>query len=324
MKPIKPFASSGVLPHVLGLLITVISCSQVACANGILRPGDSVWEVSTRHLGPCPSLDAPLRVSALVGCAFQPSDLPSLLSDPVAQTAPRTIIYVHGNWMEWGNARDRGLMLYRLLVKRSPEPVRLILFTWPSERTDWPTRDVREKADLADAHAFYLADFINHFPVERPLSLMGFSFGGAMACGALHLLAGGTLQGRAIPLNAIPHTHIHVGLTAPAFERSQLGPHGKYSMALTHIERLVNLYNSSDPVLRRFRFMDRSNPVAAGFSGIDARATQPLDTHPRIVQFDCSPGTGRTHFEVEYYNDCACFRISLDNALGVSRLTTID
>ena len=57
-----------------------------------------------------------------------------------------------------------------------------------------------------------------------------------------------------------------MGPTARAFDSSALAPGGKFSEAMKSIDHLVNLYNSRDPILRRFRFFDRQNePVAAGF-----------------------------------------------------------
>lgn len=281
-----------------------------------LRPGDSVWEISTRSLRGCPSVDAPVRVSQFVDCRFQSSTLDAFRADPIAATAQRTIIYVHGNWMEYGNARERGLAMYNLLRAQTTEPLRFVMFSWPSQRQGRIAPDVREKAALAHIESFYLADLLKHLPQDRPLSLIGFSFGGAVIGGALQLLAGGSLDGRALPEPQASFPSIRVSLTAPAFDRRQISPCGKYSLALTHVERLVNLYNSQDPVLRRFRFINQDAPIAAGFLGLDASVTGPLEGDPRIVQYDCSRATGRTHFELDYYKDCAAFKYSIQNVLG--------
>ncbi len=315
MKTHSRKVSTPLLLNAVGLLLALFAVAHDASADETLRPGDRIWEVSTRHLSACPSVDAPLQVSSFVENCFQPSSLETLLTDPVALNAPRTIIYVHGNWMEWDNARDRGLIMYRALASRSCEPINLILFSWPSQRTQRRIRDVLEKADLADAHAYYFADFIQHLPASQPLSVMSFSFGGALTCGALHLVSGGTLQGRSLPTNPV-HANIRLSLTAPAFGKSELGTCGKYSHALTQVERLVNLYNSNDPVLQRFRFVDNRKSPAAGFSGIDYGMNERLQGHPRIVQYDCKKGTGRSHYEVEYICNCTYFQHSIDNALG--------
>ncbi len=281
-----------------------------------VREGDSVWEVSSRHLSGTCQLGVPLRISKVIGCSFQSSSLEEFIADPVSLNAPQTIVYVHGNWMEWSGARDRGLYVYQMLTAQTDQPIRLILFSWPSERDGRIAPDVREKASLAHVESYYLADFLKHVPSDRTIGMMGFSFGGAVICGALQLLGGGSLDGRALSQPIAAHRDVRVSLVAPAFDRNQLNQGGKYELALGQIERLVNLYNSVDPVLKRFRFIDRGSPEAAGFLGINARSGMRLSTHPNVEQFDCSRAAGRTHSEVDYYRNCPSFKTSLQNALG--------
>ncbi len=301
-----------------GLL--VVAFAFPTCASSFaafpVRPGDSVWEVSSRHLSGSCQIGMPLRISKVVGCCFQPSSLEEFIADPTALTAPQTVIYVHGNWMEWGNARERGLYVYQLLAAQTCEPIRLILFSWPSEREGRIGPDVREKASLAHVESFYLAEFLKHLPNDRPLGMLGFSFGGAVISGTLQLLAGGSLDCRVLPQPMAEHGNVRVSLVAPAFDRNQFGNGGKYQLALTQIDKLINLYNSSDPVLKRFRFIDRGEPVAAGFLGINPRANSALANDPKIIQFDCTRAAGRTHSEVEYYRHCPHFKKSLQNVLA--------
>jgi hypothetical protein len=91
---------------------------------------------------------------------------------------------------------------------------------------------------------------------------------------------------------------------------------GHYDRALDGIDKLVNLYNSRDPILRKFRFSDRNTaPVAAGFAGLSVtRATSPLNANDKLIQYDCST-VGRSHWEKEYFK-CPCFGASLDNLFG--------
>jgi hypothetical protein len=314
MSPRQLASSRAKLTLICIALLTVVDCSA-SCAQQ-LRPGDSVWEVSSRGLCGCPTIDAPFSVSQWLDCRFQSSSLEALQADPTALSAPRTIIYVHGNWMESCNARERGLAVYKRLCDQSAEPIRLINFSWPSQRQGRLAQDVREKAALAHIESYYLADFLKFMPQDRPLSMMGFSFGGAVICGTLQLLAGGQLDGRILPEPRATFPNIRISLIAPAFDRRQIGPNGKYSLALTNVDRLVNLYNSQDPVLKRFRFINSDAPVAAGFLGLDASVTQPLDGDPKIVQYDCSRAAGRTHFELDYYKECAAFKHSVNNVFG--------
>jgi hypothetical protein len=298
----------------LPLTLAWLTSSPVVAQQ--LREGDSVWEASTRGLGECPAPGAPLKISRLIGCKFYASSLEAFLADPVAVTAPRTIVYVHGNWMEYDNARERGLTLYRMLCQQTSDPIRMILFSWPSEREGRVAPDVREKAALTQIESYFLADFLKNAPQDKPLGLLGFSFGGAVISGTLQLFAGGSLDGRTLPEPRPCFPSTRVSLTAPAFDRAQFSSTGKFALALNNVERLVNLYNSQDPVLKRFRFLDRGAPVAAGFLGIELRSGGPLNSDPRIVQYDCSRAAGRTHSELDYYKECSAFKHSLQNILG--------
>jgi hypothetical protein len=160
---------------------------------------------------------------------------------------------------------------------------------------------------------------------DRPLSLMGFSLGSRVVTGALHLSEGGTLLGQRLPPTAsssIEPTY-RVTLVAPAIDRAWLQPHQRHGLAMNHVVQLINLYNSNDPVLKRFRFIDASSrPVAAGFAGFvglpvnrDLRLSGPLTGQERIKQFDCSKSLGNTHDERSYFNKCPCVIVAIDNLL---------
>ena len=130
--------------------------------------------------------------------------------------------------------------------------------------------------------------------------------------------AGGAIPGYAA--NPYPKTDIalnyRLGLVAPALDRNWIERNGRHQLALSHVESMINLYNSRDPILRRFRFIDRlSRPIAAGFAGFtgiaalaDPRATAPLSSQQRIQQFDCGSVIGTTHSEKSYYGECPYFR----------------
>lgn len=304
-----------VMPRFLAVVLLFITAQETS-AGFPVRDGDSVWEVSSRHLSGACQIGIPLRISKVVNCSFQPSSLEEFIADPVALNAPQTVIYVHGNWMEWQNARERGMYVYQLLSSQTARPIRLILFSWPSEREGRIAPDVREKAALANVESYYLADFLKHVPNDQPIGMMGFSFGGAVICGALHMLGGGSLDCRSLPQPIVAHQNVRVSMVAPAFDRDLLVPGGKYELALDQIDRLVNLYNSSDPVLKRFRFIDRGSHEAAGFLGINSRGGNRLLTAQNVVQYDCSRAAGRTHYEVDYYRNCPAFKNALQNVLA--------
>ena len=319
-------------PRLLRYLLFILSVllaaapGQVVLANGsvCLREGDELWEVSSRCL---PDLEKCTTINTVnfqvaryqAGC-WQPSEEPELMASFNAAPVMRTIIYAHGNWMTAENTRGRGSYVYQRVAQRASEPVRFIIYSWPSQRDGRPIRDVYEKADRSNTDTFYFAHFLSRIPMESPLGILAFSFGGRVVCGGLHMANGGQLEGRMAP--AWPGARVvRVSMLAPAFDRTWLAVNQPYGLAMNSIESLVNIYNSQDPVLRRFRFINRvdrlTTPVAAGFLGLsDPRATMPLQSDQRIRQFDCGPDVGSSHDEMNYYQNCCAYNVALDNVLG--------
>ncbi len=299
--------------------VVLFSDSNSAKADGPVRACDSVWEVSSRGLSECPRTDEcpELTVTRQLDCLWRTASMSDLLVDVGTEPPARTVIYVHGNWMCQPEARSRALTVYRTLCARKCEPVRFIAFSWPSEREDHFARDVIGKKNRLDADAYYLATLLQQLPPDEPMGLVGFSFGGPVICGALHLAGGGTLAGRQVCAPTSPEHCVRVSLMAPAFDRTALTHCGRYRQALVKVDQMVNLYNSSDPILRRFRFFDRStSPVAAGFAGIlEPRSSEPLHPNPKILQFDCRGSIGRTHAELAYLK-CRAYYRAIENVLG--------
>jgi hypothetical protein len=315
----------------LGLLVlfwplVAFPGQRSALGNGpvCLRPGDELWEVSSRclpDLEPCTTLNVVnFRVAQFDGGSWQASDEGQLQASLTASPFLRTVIYAHGNWMTAENTRGRGGYIYQRVAARADEPVRFIIYSWPSQRDGRPIRDVYEKADRSNTDTYYFAHLLGRIPAETPLGLYGFSFGGRVVGGGLHLASGGQLEGRTAPVwNG--SRQVRVSFLAPAFDRTWLAANRPYGNALLNVDALVNIYNSQDPVLRRFRFITRvdriTSPIAAGFTGLaDPRATLPLQSDSRIVQFDCGREVGSSHDEMNYYQHCCAFNAAIDNVLG--------
>ncbi len=303
----------------IGLLIAVPTL-----ANETPRPreGDEVWLVSSRclpDLEKCSTLSAvKFNVSRFqCGTGWSAVDESELTASFTSMPDMRTVIYAHGNWMTYENALGRGGYVYNRLSQRASESIRFIIYSWPSQRDGRPIRDVYEKADRSNTDTYYFAHLLSRVPESSPLGLLGFSFGGRVVGGGLHLVAGGTLEGRTVSAWNRPR-NVDVSFVAPAFDRTWLAAGREYGMAMQSVEALVNIYNSRDPVLRRFRFIDRvTTPIAAGFSGLaDPRATQPLQADARIAQYDCGDAVGNSHDEMNYYHKCCAYNTALDNVLG--------
>jgi hypothetical protein len=288
--------------------------------------GGDVWELSTRHLPDrpaCIQVEQPgFQVFRYAGCRWTADTIESALD--VGDRLP--ILYVHGNFMERGNTRQRVLILDQYMKQRATRPYRLYVLSWPSQKEPHPLRDVFDNAAAAECQALYLAWLLEKLGDQPQVGVLGFSFGSRSVTGALHLVSGGSIRGlhhEGVVGPEEMQSLYRVGLVAPAVDRNWLSAGGKHREAMSRVVGLTNLYNSSDPVLRRYRFLDRvTRPMAAGFLGfvgVEGRSSlslsEPLVGHPRIRQYDCSGCVGNTHDERTYYRQCPYFKEVLDTVL---------
>lgn len=291
---------------------------------------DSLWEICTRGLPDCPPhLSSNTATQPLSGLAiheisagrWSPQTLDDLRAHVASRPDQRLIFYVHGNWMPVDDARNRGLAVYRRLSQfRSGQSICFVAFSWPSERREGFARDVIGKKTRLDSDAYYLAQVIDSLQLQQSVGFIGYSFGAAVVCGAQHLLAGGQLCGYQLPERTGGKHPMELSMIAPAFDRQELTRNGRYHLAVQQLDQVVNLYNSMDPILKRFRFFDRDHsPIAAGFAGLlEPRSTAPLSPNLRIQQYDCRC-IGRTHAELDYLQ-CSHIRQAFENALGTQYL----
>lgn len=299
------------------LLLTPVATCQGGSCN---RPGDSVWELSTRCLPDCPQpgMEYSPELCQLEGGLWSLRTIESIRQLVAPPDGQRLVVYVHGNRMPRQEARDRAQIVYQHLVSSANcEPICFVALSWPSEQTERLSQDVDRKKRRLNADAYYLASFIRALEVQRPIGYLGYSFGCAIVCGAHHMLSGGALHGYQLVGSPAVQYLDRMSLIAPAFDRQGLTPMGQYSQGLEGVEKMVNLYNSVDPILRRFRFFDRStSPTAAGYAGIlDPRSISPLSADHKIVQYDCR-SIGRTHAELDYLT-CPCVFWAFRNVAGL-------
>lgn len=277
-----------------------------------------IFEISTRHLPDqfrCISFEQPnVEVNRWTGCRWERSHVDDAL--PYDGPPLLTIIYVHGNFMERCNALERVRIVDAYLKQYADQPYRLVMLSWPSQPERKPLRDVKSNAEGAENQSLFFAWMLQRLRNQPQVGILGFSFGARAVTGGLHLDAGGCIPGYMATPNPDTHASLkyRVGLVAPAIDRNWIESTGRHGMAMMHVESLINLYNSRDPILRRFRLLDRFvRPVAAGFAGFESVA-DPIASSPlagagqgsRIRQYDCG-SIGTTHSERSYYGECPYF-----------------
>ena len=261
-----------------------------------------MWLVSTRHLG-CPAWDKSNELDLHIehyggkGIGWIEKSLDDFLgsSDP----AQPTMFYVHGNQVGWNDAIERARNLRDAALGCSHiKPVRIVVWIWPTDKQTGFVRDSRIKAARTNGEAHYLAWLLAQLDPNTRLSIASYSLGARVATGALHLLGGGELAGQTLPLatSFAPHT-IRVALLAAALHNNWLQSGGCHERALSQMDRLLIQYNSCDPALKRYRFIEKHGRAAAlGFTGM--YVDDSLDLW--IKQRDVCCIVGKSHAEFRY------------------------
>jgi len=162
-----------------------------------------------------------------------------------------TVFFVHGHSVNMHWAMEGGWQIYRGIVQAcpaAPPPIRFVIWKWPSEGGGRPIPDAREKAVIADQQSYKLGWFMGHIPAQTPLSFVGFSFGPRVIGGALHLSAGGVLDGHKLET---PYAGRSRNVFwAAALNHHWLAPGHRNGSAIHSVDALLNLYNCCDPIMR--------------------------------------------------------------------------
>jgi hypothetical protein len=270
------------------------------------RTQDSLWLVSTRHLG-CSSQYNPDKLNFQVMRydwteGWLDSELKAFLDtgDPNSVTA----IYVHGNRVDRGQAIQRGMLAYRSLVRgvEDPQPIRFVVWSWPSTKICCPLRDVRSKAVRSDYDSYYVGVFLSRLDPKTRVGMFGFSYGGRIISGALHLVGGGKMFGLTVP-NVEPREErtARAVLMGAAMPNYWLLPGHRHGQAVSQVDRMLVQYNPCDRALRMYRFVERrSRPQALGYTAFPWLSELGEDAS-RIEQQNVSPQIGNNHDMRAYF-----------------------
>jgi hypothetical protein len=277
-----------------------------ACAPNLARPQDQLWLVSQRGLGCAPGGASPTKLhywhyvpgtgwQAATSAEFFASDDPGTL----------TQIWIHGNQIEHARAFQVGWTVYTSLARRatSEQPLRFVIWSWPSDKVGGPLQDVRVKAGYTLPAAFHLARFIDGIRSDVHVGLTAYSFGARIALGALQLLGGGTLNGQTIPLEtAATRPAMDVVLIAAATDNDWLLPGHARGKALKVVNRMLLVRNSCDKVLRFYRWLYGRRSCAQALGAIGMGGLWQLGADQgKIAQFDACCLVGADHYWANYF-----------------------
>jgi hypothetical protein len=231
------------------------------------------------------------------GCGWTPSSHEAFLATDRPDLV--TCFYVHGNRLPHAEALSEGWHVYqRLGASLSPEqPLRIVIWSWPSTRVEGPVQDLRLKAFVSEAHAWHLAWLVDQMHPDVPISLIGYSYGARLVSGALHLLGGGHLAGHSLDHRVHPHrAPLRAVLMAGALDSHALTPRGHNARAASQVERILITVNPKDLVLHYYpllRGLLHTGPPALGYTGFFAHTLGP-DSH-KVLQWNVARYVGQDH-----------------------------
>jgi esterase/lipase superfamily enzyme len=299
----------------LAMIATTVFSGRAHSAS--LREGDEIWIINTRHLTSdacCTSLQSPdFKVSRWTAACQNhsngqgtPTTFTELVAAISADPLARNVIYAHGNRFTHCDALERAWFVYQKICpyRCLGQPIRLIIFSWPSQQEGMLLNDVRVKAERTDAQGLYLAWCLRELHTHTDsLTLVGYSFGGRVVTGALHALAGGTLGGKKLPGEHLTGLDAQVALLAAAIDRDWLEPNQYHSRATLNMSRMTLMYNPRDTVLKRYWLLDPGTISRALGAVGPMRFNRRADGSSLPVKsINCSRTVGREHDELDYFS----------------------
>ena len=286
-----------------------------------IRAQDSLWLIGTRHLG-SPHHDRcyhqHFQILRYEASGWENRDFSEFITDQRDVTA----FYVHGNRVDRSRVFSRGHEAYRAVVHYGDpaESVRFVVWSWPSDQICGPRRDILAKAARADSEAYYLASILNEMPDGTDVGLLGFSFGARIISGALHIIGGGSLNGRNLTsVTEPPCLQLRAVLMAAAMDNDWWLPYGRHDRAPGIAEQLLVQFNSSDPALKLYPRIDRRRPQALGYRGIAGLGG--LDSQ-RVQQQNVQCLLGKTHDVSRYFHSPTVMQRARQTLLPTHRPVT--
>ncbi|HVU86148.1 MAG TPA: hypothetical protein VHD36_02430 [Pirellulales bacterium] len=211
-----------------------------------------------------------------------------------------TTIFVHGNDTPPDFALRGGTGLYGQLVENPTAPApptRFVIWSWPNESTTIRVRKTTQaSAARLGIEGYFLACCLSWTAQQGPTSVVGYSSGAGIVTGGLHLLGGGTLEGRRLVSPAPPEaSKIHAVLLGAATPNDWLLPGKPHELAWTQLERLVVTVNANDAVLHWYPLLwGRGGPTALGVTGVLDRARLG-PAQSKLVELDLRSAMNRNH-----------------------------
>jgi hypothetical protein len=217
----------------------------------------------------------------------------------IANGAP-TCVVVFGSYNRWEDASTETHPISRWLRSASPgQPLNVVFYTWPSDGVA-PFAFPVEIALLGRRSSYqgvFLAELLARVPASQPLGLIGHSHGARTVASALHLMSGGEIEGNVrLAAPATGHASCRVVMLVGAMDHHWLNPGQRYGLAMSRVERLLNVKNTLDGALGLYTIRKPGATFALGGPGFDAADLAALGSEAaKITELDVSRYTGAGH-----------------------------
>ena len=223
-------------------------------------------------------------------------------------------IMVHGSFVDIDSARRESACTWRWLRGGSMgHKMQMIYLSWPSYSPLGPLvqLEVNKLGRRAGRNGYYLAELTQYIPPDCPICLMGHSHGTRVIASALHLLAGGTVQGIRHPFARAEGRHIRTVFAASAIDHDWLNPSNRYGRALCSTQCLLNLKNTQDRALKFYQYrMPLISKYPLGRTGLTSGDRRQLGGWGQNVNdYDVTAVIGAAHLWPYYFNKPSMARL---------------
>jgi hypothetical protein len=288
------------VPDPVGLGQVVVQSPELAVSPGY-------WIVSTeaspQKFDRSPPVFCPRLTRFDQGAGYRSSDM-SELSNSIVPGIPVCVV-VHGSFMDTPSVYPDSYKTWCWLKNACPDrPFQMIYFSWPSDQslTAMINIDILILGSRASRNGFYLASLMQHLPSESPVSLVGHSHGTRVISSALHLMAGGVVEGYRHPARCSGR-RIRCVFAAAAIDHDWLNPGQEYDRALCCTECVLNLKNCKDAALTLYPLRRIGSSRALGTTGFTPKDRARLQGWSgKCVDLDLSSSIGHRHLWPEFYN----------------------
>ncbi len=295
----EPFSEQLVVPPAPANIVEQQDSTVLASGFWIVSSHQMPQSFNDLNGGFCPGV---LRYDEGIG--YRQSSLSELCQSLVPGVPVCTA--VHGSFVDWASVYAESRCIWKWLQAGRPDlPLQVIYFTWPSYRPLGPIvqLDIGILGKRASRNGFYLADLVRHIPVECPLSFVGHSHGTRVISSALHLMAGGAVEGVRYPCASCAGRRMRAVYVASAIDHDWLNPNERFGRALCCVEGLINLKNSHDLPLKIYPLRKPSfSSRALGNAGFTRKDRQQLGwLGQKVTDMDVSGQIGHHHLWPNYF-----------------------